>query len=97
VSIVAAPCRRLIQAARWNGQAPQVATGAASVRAALCQLSNCNAGIIETSSTGSVRTAASTSRCRSAEAASGSAAASAAGPSAGPAAGSIGGGGSAAV
>ena len=27
VSIVAAPWRRFIHAARWNGQAPQVTTG----------------------------------------------------------------------
>ncbi len=37
VSIVAAPWRRLIQAARWNGQAPQRMTGAASVSEAHCQ------------------------------------------------------------
>ena len=30
VSIVAAPCFRFCQAARWNGQAPQSTTGVAS-------------------------------------------------------------------
>ena len=33
VSIVAAPWRRLVQAARWNGQAPQMTTGAARASA----------------------------------------------------------------
>ena len=37
VSMVAAPCRRLTQAARWNGQPPQTTTGAASVSDAHCQ------------------------------------------------------------
>ncbi len=37
VSIVAAPCRRLVQAARWKGSAPQTTTGAARVREAHCQ------------------------------------------------------------
>src|SRR5215210_6490259 len=32
VSMVAAPCRRFVQAARWNGSPPQTTTGAASVR-----------------------------------------------------------------
>ena len=37
VSIVAAPCRRLVQAALWNGQAPQTTTGAARVSDSHCQ------------------------------------------------------------
>ena len=37
VSMVAAPCRRLAQAARWNGQAPQTTTGAARVSDSHCQ------------------------------------------------------------
>ncbi len=53
VSIVVAPCRRFVQAARWNGQAPHTTTGAASVSAAHCQLVNCQAGTIESSTTGS--------------------------------------------
>ena len=37
VSIVAAPCRALIAAARWNGHAPHTTTGAARVRVSHCQ------------------------------------------------------------
>ena len=37
VSIVAAPCLRFVQAALWNGQAPQTITGAASARDSHCQ------------------------------------------------------------
>ena len=37
VSIVAVACRRLSQAARWNGHAPHVTTGAASVSESHCQ------------------------------------------------------------
>ncbi len=51
--MVAAPWRRLAQAARWNGQAPHSTTGVASIRASHCQLSNCSAGIIDISRTGS--------------------------------------------
>ena len=42
VSIVAAPCRRFVQAARWNGQPPHTTTGAAmpnehmSARESIC-------------------------------------------------------------
>ena len=53
VSIVAAPWRRLIHAARWNGHAPQTTTGEARVEASHCQLVNCSAGTIASSSTGS--------------------------------------------
>ncbi|CAB4883973.1 unannotated protein [freshwater metagenome] len=37
VSMVAARCRRLVNAARWNGQAPHVVTGVASPRQTHCQ------------------------------------------------------------
>ena len=52
VSMVAAPCRRFVQAARWNGQAPQMTTGAASVSESHCQYSNCRAGTIAIAMTG---------------------------------------------
>ena len=54
VSIVAVPWRRLVQAARWNGQAPQTTTGAARVSDSHCQLVNCSAGIIAIAITGTV-------------------------------------------
>ena len=41
------PCRSAVRAARWNGQAPQVTTGAARVSASHCQPSNCRAGTID--------------------------------------------------
>ena len=66
VSIVAAPWRRLVQAARWNGSAPHTTTGEASVNASHCQLSNCSGGIIDRRRTGSVSTAETINRCRSA-------------------------------
>ena len=47
MSIVAVPCLRFAQAARWNGQAPQSTTGVARLSASHCQLSNCSAGIID--------------------------------------------------
>ena len=72
VSIVAAPCRRFVHAARWNGHAPQTMTGAASVSDAHCQYVNWSAGIIAIAMTGIVSTAETMSRCRSA-ASSGSA------------------------
>ncbi len=85
VSIVLAPCRALTTAARWNGQAPQTATGLAMVSASHCQLSNCSAGTIDSRSTGRVRTALTSSRWR--RAASGSSSrAGAAGPASGSAA-----------
>ena len=37
VSIVAAPCRRFSQAARWNGHAPQTTTGVARASDTHCQ------------------------------------------------------------
>ena len=82
MSIVAAAWRRFSQAARWNGQAPHVATGAASVSASHCQLSNCSEGIIESSTTGSDNADAAIKRSRSGRVSSGS------GPSFGSPAGS---------
>src|SRR5699024_7174214 len=46
VSMVAAPWRRFVQVARWNGQAPQTTTGAARVRESHCQQVNCSGGIM---------------------------------------------------
>ena len=66
VSIVAVPCLKFAQAAWWNGHAPHSTTGVAALSASHCQLSNCSAGIIETSSTGSDSSAETISRWRSA-------------------------------
>src|SRR5687768_12924836 len=54
VSIVAAPCRRLVHAAEWNGHAPHTTTGAARVNASHCQYSNWTAGTIDIATTGTV-------------------------------------------
>ena len=62
VSMVAAPWRRLAHAARWNGQAPQMATGAARVSDSHCQLSNCSAGTMAMATTGTVSAAETISR-----------------------------------
>src|SRR5699024_1061991 len=62
VSIVAAPWRRFVQAALWNGHAPQTITGAASVRDSHCQYVNCRAGIIDIAMTGTVSTTEPTRR-----------------------------------
>ena len=80
VSMVAVPCRRLAQAARWNGHAAHTTTGAASVSDAHCQYVNCSAGIIAIATTGTVRTAEALRRCRS-DASSGSAVSTACGVS----------------
>jgi hypothetical protein len=64
VSIVAAPWRRLVQAALWNGHAPHTTTGAARVSDSHCQKVNCSAGIIAIAMTGTVKTAETISRCR---------------------------------
>ncbi len=77
VSMVAVPCRRLVQAALWNGQAPYATTGAARVSDSHCQLVNCSAGTIAIRITGTARSTETVSRCRSA--ASGSAPGSGAG------------------
>src|SRR5680860_665199 len=63
VSIVAAPCRALVTAARWNGHAPHTTTGDARVREIHCQLSNWKAGTMDMARTGTVRTAEMTRRC----------------------------------
>ncbi len=67
VSMVAAPCRAFVQAARWNGSPPQTTTGAASVSESHCQLSNCRAGTIASRTTGRARTAETTRRRRRAD------------------------------
>ena len=68
VSMVAAPCRALTTAARWNGHAPHTATGEASARHAHCQFRNCNAGTIATATTGMASASDTSSRCRNADA-----------------------------
>ncbi len=73
VSMVAAPCRALVQAARWKGSAPQTTAGAASVSESHCQLSNWRAGTMASRTTGSESAAETSSRWRRA-AVSGSAA-----------------------
>lgn len=65
VSMVAAPCRALVQAALWKGQAAYVTTGAARVSESHCQYWNCNAGTIAIAITGTAGTTAVVSRCRS--------------------------------
>ena len=72
VSMVAAPCRRFAQAARWNGQAPQITTGPASASEIHCQYSNCSAGTMASTITGSASTADPSSRSRSGRVGSGS-------------------------
>ena len=66
VSMVAAPCLALTRAARWNGQAPQTATGAASASDSHCQLRNCSAGTIASTTTGTPSSSETSSRRRSA-------------------------------
>lgn len=66
VSMVAAPWRRLVHAARWNGHAAHTTTGAVSTRLAHCQYVNWSAGTIAIAMTGTDSTTAPTSRCRSA-------------------------------
>ena len=63
--MVAARWRALVQAARWNGNAPQTTTGEARVSASHCQFLNCSAGIIDIATTGRVRIAQISSRLRS--------------------------------
>ena len=64
VSMLAAPWRRVIAAARWNGQAAHTTTGEASARTSHCQFVNCSAGTIDSTITGIVSTAAPISRWR---------------------------------
>ena len=68
MSIVAAPCRALTAAARWNGQAPHTATGEANTREAHCQLRNCSGGTIASTTTGMASASETSSRHRSASA-----------------------------
>src|SRR5258706_2691469 len=56
VSMEAAPWRRLAHAALWKGQAPHVATGAASTSDNHCQLVNCNPENMAIATTGTVNT-----------------------------------------
>ena len=65
VSMVTAPWRRFTAAARWNGQAPQSTTGAASASETHCHCGNCSAGTIASAITGTARTALTMSRSRS--------------------------------
>ena len=65
VSIVAVPCRRFAQAARWNGHAPHRITGVASCSESHCQLSNCSGRIIASASTGADSSAEISRRRRS--------------------------------
>jgi hypothetical protein len=74
VSMVAAPCRALVNAALWKGHAAYVTTGAASVSDSHCQYSNCKAGIMAMATTGTASTTAVTNRCRSGRSSSGSSA-----------------------
>src|SRR3546814_20639619 len=66
VSMVAVAWRRLSHAARWNGQAPHVTTGAARVSDNHCHASNCRAGTIASRITGTARAAAVMRRVRNA-------------------------------
>ena len=63
--MVDVPCRRLVQAALWNGHAPQTTTGAARVSDSHCQFVNCSAGTIAIAITGTVSTIEINSRSRS--------------------------------
>ncbi len=84
VSMVAAPCRAFVQAARWKGSPPQTTTGAARVSESHCQLSNWRAGTIASRTTGTARAAETARRRRRAESSgSSSAAASSSGGGAG--------------
>ncbi|MFK4543027.1 hypothetical protein RKD29_002623 [Streptomyces tendae] len=67
VSMVAAPCRRPVQAARWKGSPPHTTTGAARVSESHCQLSNWSAGTIASRTTGAARRTETTRRCRRAD------------------------------
>ena len=64
--MLTAPWRRLVTAARWKGQAAQVATGVASASDHHCQPVSCSAGTIASAMTGTERAAATSRRSRSA-------------------------------
>ena len=65
VSMVAEAWRAAATAARWNGHAPQVATGTVNASAAHCHSENWVAGTIDITITGVARTAHTASRSRS--------------------------------
>ena len=83
MSIVAAPCLRFAHAALWNGHAAHSTTGVTRFSDSHWKLSNCSAGIIAISSTGTDSTAAKISRRRSGAVSSGSASVGSAGSVAG--------------
>ena len=60
--MVAAACRALTAAARWNGQAPQVTTGTASASETHCQDGNWAAGTIASTMTGTASATDTASR-----------------------------------
>ena len=62
VSMVDAPWRALMAAARWNGQADHSTTGVASAKAHQPQFGNCAAGTIEMMNSGTVKTTATIRR-----------------------------------
>src|SRR6202167_6723841 len=62
--MVAAPCRAFTAAARWNGHAPHVTTGAASTSDSHVQPGNRAADTIASTVTGTARTTETTSRSR---------------------------------
>ena len=64
VSIVAARCRALTAAARWNGHAAQTTTGPARANESHCQNRNCAPGTIASTTTGAVSSAEMISRWR---------------------------------
>ncbi|SFF73567.1 hypothetical protein SAMN02787118_111184 [Streptomyces mirabilis] len=70
VSMVAAECRSPRTARTWKGQAPHTATGAASMKHSHCQLRNCGAGTIDSTSTGTASNAVTGSRSHSCRASS---------------------------
>jgi hypothetical protein len=72
VSIVAVPCRRLAHVARWNGRPAQRTTGVARTSDTHCQPSNCAAGTIDSTITGTPSATATTSRRRQPRVRSGS-------------------------
>ena len=63
VSIVVVPWRRLVHAARWNGQPPQSTTGPANAKESHCQWSNCHGGTIARTITGTESTIEAARRC----------------------------------
>ncbi len=65
VSMVAEPCRRLVNAALWKGHPAYTTTGAASVSDSHCQYSNWSAGTMAIATTGTASVTAVINRCRS--------------------------------